>query len=103
MLCTPTKGDGALTQAAVIQKMYSTSLRKNINIVDWVWHQIEWYCLLDEDRPLIGKEESERSLKWLKENAAAVAGHEGVPAALWEQYQEILGKFTSQNQKNIKG
>lgn len=103
MLCTPTRGDGALNQAAVIQKMYSTSPRKNINIVDWVWHQIEWYCLLDEDRPLIGKEESERSLKWLKENAAVVSDHEGVPAALWEQYQEILWKNQITKSKNING
>ena len=90
MLCTTMEEDGNLAHAAVIQKMYSTSPREYINIADWIWHQIEWYCLLDEDKLLLSEEDWKRSRSWLKENAAVVRDYEGAPAVLWEQYQGIL-------------
>lgn len=93
MLFKAMKEDGGLTQAAVIQKTYSDSPRDNIDITDWVWHQIEWYCLLEEDKALIGDEAWKRSRGWLKENAAAIENYEAVPKALREQYQEILAQI----------
>ena len=62
---------------------------------DILWHQLEWYCLLDEDRACLTDEEYQAAIQRLRENGQsllAMAEEQGIPmhTELWQQYKAML-------------
>ena len=94
LLLTFAAGDSAQQDVAILPHEYGKFQRDTVDLTDWIWHQIEWFCLLEEDRNFLGDDAYRQARAWLKENAAVAAGHEAdLPAALWEQYQAILAQL----------
>lgn len=87
-------GDSAPQDVAILPHEYGKFRRDTIDLADWIWHQIEWFCLLEQDRDFLGDAAYRQARAWLKENAAVAAGHEAdLPAELWKQYQAVLAQL----------
>ena len=94
ILLTFTAGDSAPQDVAILPHEYGKFRSDTIDLADWIWHQIEWFCLLEQDRNFLGDDAYRQARAWLKENAAVAAGHEAdLPAELWKQYQAVLAQL----------
>ncbi len=94
LLLTFAAGDSAPQDVAILPHEYGKFRRDTIDLADWIWHQIEWFCLLEQDRNFLGDDAYRQARAWLKENAAVAAGHEAdLPAELWKQYQAVLAQL----------
>ena len=94
LLLTFAAGDSAQQDVAILPHEYGKFRRDTIDLADWIWHQIEWFCLLEQERDFLGDAAYRQARAWLKENAAVAAGHEAdLPAELWKQYQAVLAQL----------
>ena len=94
LLLTPQPGETLRQDVAILPHAYGQFPRDSIDLSDWIWHQIEWFCLLEQDRNFLGDEAYRQAHTWLQENAAVAAGHEAdLPAELWKQYQAVLAQL----------
>ncbi|MBR3457337.1 MAG: hypothetical protein IKH16_04185, partial [Selenomonadaceae bacterium] len=87
---------------AILQADYMNPPSKRIRMTDWLWHQIEWGCLLHEDKELLPMEDYENAIQSFRKNYAfAIDNRTETDALLWEQY-EALWKGFGMEQKKLK-
>lgn len=76
---------------AIIQVMYAKRDHDGLSADDWIWHQMEWALLLDEDREILGDGQHAAAKKKLRENRRSATGmRPAADAALWQQYDAVI-------------
>lgn len=61
---------------------------------DWLWQQIEWGCLLAEEKGQLEPDLYDAAARRLLDNKEHVpGGRENVSEFLWQQYEEILSEY----------
>ncbi len=84
-------GENNENTVAIIQETYCSRDWKQIDLTDWVWHQIEWACLLSLDRPLLDGEVYRDAVRRIRENVnIAAPRRQDIGVTLWEEYQSAL-------------
>lgn len=91
LLLTPQPGETLRQDVAILPHAYGQFPRDIIDLSDWIWHQIEWFCLLEQDRNFLGDEAYRQAHTWLQENAAVTADRQAdIQPELWAEYQAVL-------------
>ena len=90
--CDP--GESGDVTVAMIQEMYCARDWEKIDLTDWLWHQIEWACLLLLDRDLLAEDVYRDAARRLRENEAIARPHRReIDDTLWAEYQEALSRL----------
>ena len=87
--------EGEWQALAVLNELLMEKAWEKTSAADILWHQLEWYCLLDEDRACLTDEEYQAAIQRLRENGQsllAMAEEQGIPmhTELWQQYKAML-------------
>lgn len=87
--------EGEWQALAVLNELLMEKAWGKTSAADILWHQLEWYCLLDEDRACLTDEEYQAAIQRLRENGQsllAMAEEQGIPmhTELWQQYKAML-------------
>lgn len=82
------KGDDVV---GCMREKYCISYEKSIDTDEWLWHQIEWQALLEQDAGLLTTEGYESALQRLIENERIATRQRGVASPdIWEQYEAAM-------------
>ncbi len=84
-------GEDDESSVAILQETYCSRDWDQIDLTNWIWHQIEWACLLSLDRPLLDGEVYRDAVQRIRSNEAIAAPRrQNISAALWQEYQAAL-------------